>query len=442
VTPAGCGFDDGAVTRTVLPSGIRVVTERLPEARSVTVGFWVRVGSRDEPASLAGASHFLEHLLFKGTPTRSARSIAVAVDAVGGEMNAYTTREYTVFHLRLPASELDFGLSLLAEVVAEPAFRPAEIDAEREVILEELLMNADAPEDVVMTALQEALFPGHPLGREILGSTATVEGLSRADLVAFHAEHFRPANLVVAAAGDLVHERVVESLAGYLEGTPVGSRPERVPPASDPVSLSVVRRPTEQAHVAMGWRALRRDDPACYALSVANQVLGGGLSSRLFQEVREERGLAYTVFSSPSAYQDTGMLCLYAGTAPGRTGELVDVVEGILEDLLTRGVTEEEHRVALGCLEGAFLLGLEDSASRMARLGGDELTRDEVVPLAEHLARLRAVTREDVHAVLRRVLEGPRSVAVVGPFDEDDTRLAAVRRDPARSIGAAAGETG
>lgn len=427
MTPPVDGLDDGAVTRTQLPSGIRVVTERMPEARSVAVGFWVRVGARDEPPALAGASHFLEHLLFKGTPTRSARSIAVAVDAVGGEMDAYTTREHTVFYLRLPASELDLGLSLLADVVAEPAFRPAEIDAEREVILEELLMNADAPDDVVMTALQAAVFPGHPLGREILGSTAGVEGLSRADLVAFHAEHYRPANLVVAAAGDLHHDRVVDSLAGYMEGTPVGTRPERVAPTGDPLPLTVIRRPTEQAHVAMGWRAVDRDDPARYALWVANQVLGGGMSSRLFQEVREERGLAYTVFTSPSTYQDAGVLSLYAGTAPERTGELLDVVEGVLAELVTGGVTEEEHRVALGCLEGATLLGLEDSASRMVRLGGDELARDEVIPLAEHLARLRAVTREDVHDVLRRVLEGPRSVAVVGPFDEDDPRLAAAR---------------
>ena len=426
---AGAGGATGeSVTRSVLPSGIRVVTERMPEACSVTIGFWVRIGSRDEPAELAGASHFLEHLLFKGTPGRSARSIAVAVDSVGGEMNAYTTREHTVFYLRLPVSELERGLALLADVVAEPAFRPAEVEAEREVILEELLMTADAPDDVVMTALWEAVFPGHPLGREVLGTTASVERLGRDQLAAFHAEHYRPANLVVAAAGALRHEQVLDPLVGYLGAAGAGTRPERHGPDAAPVALTVIRRPTEQAHVAMGWRALAHDDPERYALWAANQVLGGGLSSRLVQEVREDRGLAYSVYSSPSTYQDTGILALYAGTAPERIGELLDVIDDVLEGLVRDGVTTEEHRVALGCLEGATLLGLEDSAGRMSRLGGNECTHGRVIPLEEQLARIRAVTRQDIDAVLRRVLGGPRSLAVVGPFDDDDPRLRAAAR--------------
>jgi predicted Zn-dependent peptidase len=418
VTPRAPAEADPGIEKTVLPSGIRVVTERMPEAKSVATGVWVGVGSRDEPDELAGASHFLEHLLFKGTADRSARSIATAVDAAGGEMNAFTSRESTAFYTRLPVDRLDFALDLLTDVVSAPAFRPAEVEAEREVILEEILMSEDAPDDVAMTALYDCLFPEHGVGRETLGSRASVEAMPRDAIVTFHDQQYRPANLVVVAAGDLHHDAVVESVGSFFAETEAGARPSRTAPALDPIARRVIARPTEQAHVAMGWRGLHFDDPDRYALWVANHIAGGGMSSRLFQEVREERGLAYTVYTSPSSYQDCGSVSLYAGTSPARLEELIDVVNGVIDGLLATGISEDEHEVAIGFLTGSLLLGLEDTASRMARLGSSETMRDEVISIDEHLARIRAVTIDDVHRVLQKVLGAPHASVVVGPFDD------------------------
>jgi predicted Zn-dependent peptidase len=339
-------------------------------------------------------------------------------------VNAYTSREHTAYYTRLPVAELRFGLDLLVDVVSEPAFRPAEVDAEREVIVEELLMSEDTPDDLVFTALYESLFPDHPVGRETLGTRATVENMRRDDIAGFHDRWYRPANLVVAAAGQLYHEEILDAVVGLLGDGPRGEAPERVAPGAEVTPLAVVHRPTEQVHLALGWRSLAIGDDDRYALTLANQVLGGGLSSRLFQQVREERGLAYTVFSGPSAYSDTGSLSVYAGTVPERLDELITVVQGVIDDLLADGITEDEHAVALGYVEGSMLLGLEDSGSRMTRLANGVVSRDEVVPIDEHLRRYRAVTRDDVHRVLRRVLEAPRSAAVVGPLDESSPRLA------------------
>jgi predicted Zn-dependent peptidase len=390
----------------------------MPEARSVTTGFWVGAGGRDEPEPVAGASHFLEHLLFKGTDNRTAREIAAAVDAVGGEMNAYTAREYTAYYTRLPAASLAFGLDLLTDVLSDPALRPAEIDAEREVILEEILLSEDTPDDRVHVLLYEALFPDHPLGREVLGTEATVEAMTRDDIVGFFGEHYRPANVVVAAAGDLDHDDVVHHVAGCLERRDGGGRPARTPPSSEPVAKVVERRPTEQAHVALGWRAFDHHDPDQYTLAVLNHALGGGLSSRLFQEIREERGLAYSVYSYTSAYGDAGALAVYAGTAPAKLPEVLDVLEAELASVVADGITDDERRVAVGYLEGSLLLGLEDSGSRMGRLGKSLISRNEIVPVDEHVARLRKVTLDDLRRVVDRVLAGPRVLAAVGPFDD------------------------
>jgi predicted Zn-dependent peptidase len=425
-TPARSAIPaDPAIELTTLPGGMRIVTERMPQATSVSAGVYVRVGSRDETDERAGSSHFLEHLLFKGTEERSARSIAMAVDAVGGEMNAFTTREHTAYYCRLPVSQLDFGLELLADVVARPAFRPREVDAERDVILDELMMAEDTPDDVLHMRLMEAVFPGHPLGRETLGTEASIEALTRDQIAGFHAARYRPANLVVAAAGDLTHDQVVASVSGRLgEGEPAAGLHREAPKAAlEPVVI--VRRPIEQAHVAFGWHAPDHDDPDRYALHVANQVLGGGVSSRLFQAIREERGLAYTVYSSVSSYGDAGLATMYAATAPKNLPEVVGLLDGILDELLADGITEEEHRVAIGYLEGSMLLGLEDTGSRMGRIGGGMTARDEVISVDEHLARFRAVTIGDVTNVLRRVFTGPRTVAAVGPFGEDEPTIAA-----------------
>ena len=397
----------------------------MPEARSVTTGFWVAIGSRDEPEELSGASHFLEHLLFKGTERRSAREIAETVDAVGGEMNAFTSKEHTAYYTRLPAREMAAGLDLLSDVVTAPAFRANEVEAERQVILEELAMDEDDPDDLVHTMLYQGLFPGHPLGWETVGTRESITAMSRDDIAGFFAEHYHPVNLVVAAAGALDHDEVVAGVEACFAGRTGGERPPRWSPDRPPEPVIVHRRDTEQAHVAIGWRAMAFDDPDRYALAVLDQVLGGGMASRLFQEVREERGLAYAVGSGTALFADTGALVVHLGTALGRSTEALAVIDGVVADLAANGVTGRELDVAKGYLSGSMVLGLEDSGSRMGRLGAGETVRGFVTSVDEHLERIGAVTVDDVRRVASQVLGGPRTLAAVGPFDE--SRFAAVR---------------
>lgn len=408
------------VQRTQLPNGIRVVTETMPEARSVTTGFWVAVGGRDEPAELAGASHFLEHLVFKGTETRTAREIAESVDALGGEMNAFTSREHTAYYTRLPAHDLEFGLGLLGEVLSEPALRPHEVDAERDVILEELAMSEDTPDDKVHSLLAAAVFPDHPLGREVLGDEATVEALSPDDISSFFKEHYRPANVVIAAAGRLDHDDVLAHVSAFLADVEPGTAPVREAPARGPEPLAVEHRPTEQAHLTLGWPAIPQTDPDRFPLAVANQALGGGLSSRLFQEIREDRGLAYSVYSAASLYTDSGLFMIYAGTSPQKIDEVLDLIEAEVRKILDAGITARELSVASGYLEGALQLNLEDSGSRMGRLARAELSPSPALTVDEQIERIRAVTVDDAHRVMQRILSGPRSLAAVGPFRAED----------------------
>jgi predicted Zn-dependent peptidase len=412
--------DEEQIRSTTLDHGLRVVTERMDHVRSVALGVWVGVGGRDEPGALSGASHFLEHLLFKGTDRRDARAIALAVDAAGGEMNAFTAREYTAYYLRLPAEQLDFGLDLLADVLADPAFRPGEVESERQVILEELLMNEDDPDDRVHSGLLESLFPAHPLGREVLGSRETIAALSRDAIAEFHAEHYRPANLVAAAAGAVDHEQVVARLGARLDARTGGVAPTRSAPEQSPIPLALLQRDTEQAHLALGWRGLDHRDDDRYALVVANHVLGGGMSSRLFHEVREKRGLVYGIWSSPSSYSDTGLMSIGTGTAPSRADEVLGLIDVEVRRLVEDGVTDEELAVAKGSLAGSMVLGLEDPGSRLGRIASSQTVLGEVIPVAEQLRRIEAVTLDDVERVVRRVFTGPRSLSAVGPFDEAD----------------------
>jgi predicted Zn-dependent peptidase len=407
------------IRETRLSNGIRVVTELMPEARSVTLGAWVGVGGRDEPAELAGASHFLEHLLFKGTPQRSARAIAEAVDVVGGEMNAFTTREHTAYYARLPADRVDVGIDILGDVLTDPAFRAHEVDAERQVILEEILMNLDMPEDHVHTLLAEAVFPGHPLGREVLGTRETVEVIDRDQIEAFFRHWYQPRNLSVVAAGRLDHDGLVDAFETTLGKLSGGERPVRTAPDATTEPRVVRDDDTEQVHVTLGWRGVDYNDDDRYALSVVEQIFGGGMASRLFQEVREERGYCYSIYSWASSYADSGLAGIYAGTNPTRLPDLLAVLDDQVAKLVADGVTSHELDLAKGYLEGSLVLGLEDSGSRMGRLGRALVSRDEIVTLDEQLDRLRSVTLDDAARVATRVFGGPRSLAVIGPVDED-----------------------
>jgi predicted Zn-dependent peptidase len=397
-----------------------LVTETMEDVASVSVGFWVGTGGRDEEDQLSGASHFLEHLLFKGTPERSARSIAQAVDAVGGEMNAFTAREYTAFYVRLLASDLDLGLDILCDIMTSPALRPEEIEAERQVILEEILMHGDEPADLVHEASAAAVFPDHPLGRDVLGTEESVRAMGRGDITHFFERHYQPANMVVSVAGKVDPHGVREGLERRMGNRSGGQRPKRQAPATAAVPMTVTHRPTEQAHLVVGMRGPARGDQSRWALDILNHVLGGGLSSRLFQEIREQRGLAYSVYSERIAYEDSGVLSVYAGTTPSRAPEVLALVREELDRLAAEGITEAELEVARGYLRAQSLLSLEDSGARMSRIGRSQLLHGEVLELEELLARTEAVTLEQVHDAARQVLGGPRSLAVVGPFRDDD----------------------
>jgi predicted Zn-dependent peptidase len=412
--------DVSGIGRTQLESGLRVVTEHLPGLRSVAVGFWVGTGSRDEPEPIAGASHFLEHLLFKGTESRRAAEIAEAVESVGGDMNAFTGQEVTAFYVRVPDRHLPLALEILSEIVWAPALRTEEVESERQVILEEIRMRDDTPDDIVHDLFARALFPEHPLGRGVAGTYETIAAMSRDEIAEYHGAHYRPGNVVVAVAGNLDHDAVVKTVDA---AQPSGSSDRPARPDADlgtPDPVAVLERPLEQAHMVIGTRGLRRDDPDRYALAVLDQVLGGGMSSRLFQEVRERRGLAYSVFSYRSAFQEAGSLAVYSGTAPERVEEVLEVVATELDRLVADGgITDRELVGAKGHLVGSLALSLESSASRMHRIGRAELTMGEIPSLDEVVAVVEQVTAADVARVVDRVLgSGERTLAAVGPVGD------------------------
>jgi predicted Zn-dependent peptidase len=395
----------------------RLVTEAMPGLRSVAVGFWVGSGAVDEDNRQFGASHFLEHLLFKGTADRGAAEIAHAVESVGGDMNAFTTQEYTAFYVRVPDDHLGLALDILADVVWHPALRLDEVESERRVILEEIGMRDDAPDDMVHELANQALFPDHPLGRSVLGTRDTIAAMSRDAIAEYHSAHYRPSNVVIAAAGNLEHAMVAERV---LAGMPAraGVRPARSRLThGTPLSVTGERRETEQAHVVLSMRSIARDDPDRYALSVLNQIIGGGMSSRLFQQVRESRGLAYSVYSYRAAYEETGSFSVYAGTAPERVAETLRVVRDELARVVAEGVAESELQAAKGHLKGSTTMALETSSSRMHRLGRGLLTLGEVPTVDAMVDAVEAVTTEDLRRVIDRVLATDEQVlSVVGPL--------------------------
>ena len=416
--PRGDSGDGVAVSH--LNSGLTVVTERMSDVRSVALGFWVGAGSVDESPTIAGASHFLEHLLFKGTAERSAREIAEMVDAVGGDMNAFTTKEYTAFYVRVLADSTRMATDILSDIVWPPALRPDEVDAERQVILEEILMHGDEPADVVHDVFADAMFPGHPLGREVLGDADTVSAVTPDDIGTFHGAHYRPGNVVVAAAGDVDHDALVASLEQGVGDNQGGDSPVRVLPLGEPEPLVVIERDTEQAHVVVGVRGPSRAAEDRFALGVIDHVLGGGMSSRLFQSIREERGLAYSVYSYRMAFEQSGAMAVYAGTSPDNAGDVLTMIHAELDRMAADGPTPAELDAARSYLRGATALGLEDSGARMNRIGTAQLVHGEIMSLEAIEERFDALSVADVAEVARRVLGAPRTLAVIGPFGEGD----------------------
>ena len=385
------------------------------DVRSACLGFWVGTGSRDETGPQAGISHFLEHLLFKGSPTRSARSIAEDVDAVGGDMNAFTTKEYTAFYVRMLGDDLDLGLDILSDIVWSPALRADEVDSERQVILEEVLMHLDEPGDFAQERFADAMFPAHPLGREVLGDPEVIRSVTVDEIRQFMAVHYRPENIVVAAAGQVDHGSVADGLERRFAGLAGGAGPRRVPPSDEVRPLDVTVRDCEQAHLVLGVRAPARRSPSRFALALLNHVLGGGISSRLFQSIREERGLAYSIISERVSFADSGALVVSVGTSPDKAAEVVGLVVAELDHCAGSGITADELDRAKGHVAADLLLGLEDSGNRMSRIGAGLLLFDEVLSVDEQLARIDAVSLDEVGTLAGEVLGGRRVLAVVGP---------------------------
>jgi predicted Zn-dependent peptidase len=425
----------GGVSRAQLPGGLRVLTEAVPGVRSVSLGIWVGIGSRDESAAEAGAAHYLEHLLFKGTRRRSAAQIAEAFDAVGGELNAFTAKEHTCFYAHVLDTDLPMAVDVLADVVSDAVLDPAHVELERNVVLEEIAIRDDDPEDLLGELFDETLYGGHPLGRPIVGTEESVRGMDRAVLQEFWRSRYTTPRMVVAAAGNLRHEHVVDLVAAGLDkaasraGRGVAPAPLRAadPPAFTGARLAVLPDDCEQAHLMIGVPAPSRHDPRRAALSVLSTALGGGPSSRLFQQVREERGLAYSVYSATASYADAGSLAVYAGCGPERLGEVATVVRGVLADVAANGLTETELARARGSLRGGLVLGSEDTPSRMNRIGRSEVDHGRQRTLTESLERISAVTGDQVAARARELLAERPTVAVVGPFDDEDALPASVR---------------
>jgi len=422
------GADGAVVRRTVLPGGLRVITEAMPTVRSVSFGVWVGVGSRDETPALAGSSHYLEHVLFKGTKRRNALEISAALDAVGGEMNAFTSKEYTCFYARVLDNDLPLAVDVISDMMTSSIVRTADVDSERGVILEEIAMHEDDPGDVVHDAFAEALFGDTPLGRPILGTVESINALQRNAIHGYYRRRYRPENMVIAVAGNLDHAKVVRLVAkafdamltddAQVDRLPSPPRVGGRPPLARS-AVSVVTRPTEQAHLVFGMPALSRVDERRFALGVLNGALGGGMSSRLFQEIREKRGLAYSVYSYAAHHAETGMFGVYAGCQPARAKQVLEICREQVDLVARSGITADELARGKGQLAGALVLGLEDTGSRMSRLGKAELVYGEILTVDEILARIDSVTLGQVRDIAAEVLTAKPALAVIGPFTPD-----------------------
>jgi len=421
---------DALVRRTVLPSGIRVLSEQVPGARSATLGYWVAVGSRDEtdePGSL-GSTHFLEHLLFKGTRERTALDIAISFDSVGGEHNAMTAKEYTCYYAKVQDRDLAMAVEVIGDMLTSSLLDPVEFENERGVILEELSMAEDDPADVANERLFSAVLGDHPLGRPIGGRPDTIRAASRDAVWEHYRANYRPQDLVITAAGAVDHDLLVEGVvralaaAGWdpeVTATPVARRSAAAATIERGAALVTVERPTEQANLLIGLPGIVATDPRRTAMSVLNSVLGGGMSSRLFQEIRERRGLAYAVYSFSGSFSDAGVFGLYAGCAPAKARQVADLMLDELHRLADGGITPDELRRAVGQLSGGAALALEDSDTRMSRLGRAEITLGEFADLDESLRRLHLVTADDVRDLARDLADRPISVSAVGSVTDD-----------------------
>ncbi|MGI9666473.1 MAG: M16 family metallopeptidase [Acidimicrobiia bacterium] len=406
---------------TTLDNGLRIITHDMPSVHSAAIGCWVDTGSRDEHGAEAGASHFLEHLLFKGSDRISARQISETFDGIGARHNAFTSKEYTCFWTRLRDEDLSTGINILGEMLQRPAFRQEEIDSERHVVLEEINMNEDDPTDVAHEQFIEALWESHALAPPILGTVDSITQMSRETIDTYWGRRYSPHSTVVAVAGNLPNDIVaqIEDQFGAWQG------PEITRTLSTPTTHASVRvrtKETEQAHIVFGSHSIVRSDDRRFALTLVDHVLGGGMSSRLFHEIRETRGLAYAVHSFRLPFSDAGASAIYVGTTPSQSEEVLKIIREQIALIAENGLTDEELARAKGHIKGALAIGLEDANSWMNRIGRTELTRLEHMTVTETVDRIAAVTNEEIIDVAQAAYEGPFVIGAVAPFGEDDLR--------------------
>lgn len=411
--------------RTELQSGIRIVTERVPGVRSASVALWVDTGSRDESEGQLGLTHFLEHLLFKGTSRMSAREIAEAFDHMGADVNAATGKEQTYFYSRVMEEYLNEAVDLLLDMTRNSVLDPHEIDSERNVVLEEINMHMDSPDEYVHDYLMKAMWDGHRLGHMVLGDAGVIKNVTRDSLAEFHDSRYVASRLVAGAAGSIEHSAFVEMIERGTAGMTAGVQPDRGQCMASLGGKVISRKDTEQAHIALGALGLKRNHPDRFALAIMDNILGGSMSSRLFQKIREERGLVYSIYSYNSMFMGMGMAGIYAGTHPSKAKVVLELIQGELKAIKDSGFKPGELKRACNHIRGSLYISNEDSASRMSRIAKAEISRGEQLSIDEIASRVEAVTLED----LERVFAGTwgskgMSLAVVGPFDEDDLEIA------------------
>lgn len=404
---------------TTLPNGVRIVTESVDYVQSASVGLWVGIGSRDETDEIRGISHFIEHMLFKGTPRRTARMLADEIESRGGHLNAFTGKETTCYETRVLAEDVPLALDILTDMFRNSLFDPEEMEREKRVVIEEIKMYEDTPEELVHDIFEQTLFPEHPLGQPIIGSETTVSGLSRTNITDYIGRQYRPDRIVVAAAGNLDHDQVVrvaEQALGDLAGTAPQRTDER--PQASGNSKQVHKRDVEQIHFVLGTEGFSKSDRRRYSLSILNNVLGGNMSSRLFQEIREKRGLAYAIGTYGRSYQDGGYFCAYGGTSPETYEQVLDLTRKEFDNVRKNGLTDEELAKAKTQVRGAIVLGLESMNARMNRYGESLLAYGRVIPISEVLSEYEAVTHESIAEVADQVLNDARlTLTCIGDFE-------------------------
>ena len=415
-----------SVRRTVLPSGLRIVTEEVSSVRSAAVGIWVNVGSRDETPAVAGASHFLEHLLFKGTKTRTALEISSSIESVGGEMNAFTGKEYTCFYARVIDTDLPMAVDVISDLITSSLVTATDVDAERKVVLEEIAMRDDDPSDLVHDLFSDAYYGDTQLGRSILGSVESINEMPRKSVYNYYKKRYVPQDLVVAVAGNIKHKTVVDmvekalSRDGFLDVTGVPQvRPNKAIKVREQRSVGLITRKTEQAHMFYGLAGVSREDDRRFTMGILSAALGGGMSSRLFQEIREKRGLAYSVYSYAQQFAGSGLLGFYAGCHPTKAVEVVEIIREVLHDVADNGMTAEEIARAKGAVKGSLVLSQEDSGSRMSNIGKSEIVYGEVMSFDEILKKISDVTPVAVRQLAGEILLQRPTLALVGPFKDE-----------------------